>query len=209
MRSRSLIGTCLALVFCLLSLGAIAQSEGTSAASPDGVSHPIAIIDQDRLLSGSRYGQRMGQEIEAAGAALVAENRRIEGQLTEEELRLTAQRASMDADAFRPLAEEFDARVESIRAAQDVKSRALQAQAETARAAFFELVFPILVDLMRMRGAAVLMDNRAVLLSAEGIDITDAAIARIDREIGDGGDAPLIDLDGTTRLPPQTEGTAP
>ncbi len=209
MRSRSIIGTCLALVLYVVPPGAMAQSEGASAAPSAGASNPIAIIDQDRLLSGSRYGQRMGQEIEAAGAALVAENRRIEGQLTEEELRLTAQRANIDADAFRPLAEEFDARVESIRAAQEAKSRALQAQAEAARAEFFELVFPILVDLMRMRGAAVLMDNRAVLLSAEGIDITEAAIARIDREIGGGGDAPLIDLDGTTRLPPQTEGTAP
>ena len=136
MRSHSFIGTCLALVLCVIPPGAMAQSEGASAAPSAGASNPIAIIDQDRLLSASRYGQRMGQEIEAAGAALVAENRRIEGQLTEEELRLTAQRANMDADAFRPLAEEFDARVESIRAAQEAKSRALQAQAEAARAAF-------------------------------------------------------------------------
>jgi hypothetical protein len=41
------------------------------------------------------------------------------------------------------------------------------------------------------------MDNRALLLSAEGIDITDEAIALIDERLGDGGDAPLIDLDGT------------
>ncbi|MBF9060740.1 OmpH family outer membrane protein [Rhodobacterales bacterium HKCCSP123] len=164
---------------------------------------PIVVLNQERLLSQSLYGQRIQREVETAGAALSAENRRIEAQLTEEELRLTEQRATMSAEAFRPLAEEFDTRVEGIRAAQEAKSRALQSQAEAAQALFFEQVFPVLIVLMRERGAAVMMDNRAVLLSVEGADITDAAIALIDAEIGDGPDEPIIDLDGTASLPRQ------
>ena len=185
----------------------IAAAQGAQATPPNSAA--IVIIDQERLLTGSRYGQRIQQEVEEAGAALVAENRRIEAQLSDEELRLTEQRATMSADAFRPLAQEFNIRVEGIRAAQEAKSRALQAQAEAARTQFYELAFPVLVDLMRMRGASVLMDNRAVLLSVDGIDITEAAITRIDAEIGEGGDAPLIDLDGTRRLSPPNDGTTP
>jgi Skp family chaperone for outer membrane proteins len=168
---------------------------------------PIAVLNQERLLSQSLYGQRIQREVEAAGTALAAENRRIESQLTEEELRLTEQRATMTAEAFRPLAEEFDTRVEGIRAAQEAKSRALQSQAEAAQSLFFEQVFPVLIGLMRERGAAVLMDNRAVLLSVEGADITDDAIALIDSEIGEGPAEPLIDLDGTLALPrPRPDG---
>jgi Skp family chaperone for outer membrane proteins len=192
------------LALALAPLAATAQS-GLGAPAPP----QIVIIDQERLLSGSRYGQRIQAEVEEAGAALIAENRRIEGLLTEEELRLTAQRALMSAEDFRPLAEEFDSRVDEIRTAQDAKSRALQSQAEAARGRFFELAFPILVDLMRARGATVLMDNRAVLLSIEGIDITEAAIARIDLDIGDGGAAPLIDLDGTRRPEPRNQTGTP
>lgn len=157
----------------------------------------IAVINQERLLSGSAYGQRIGREVEAAGSALAAENRRIETQLTEEELRLTGLRRTMSPAEFRPLAAEFDTRVEGIRAAQEAKGRALQMQAEAAQLGFFETVFPILVALLESRGAAVLMDSRAVLLAGEGVDITDEAIARIDAEIGEGGPEPLIDLDGT------------
>lgn len=198
------------LFLALSPFASAAQTaQGVQVAPANTATPAIAIIDQERMLSGSRYGQRIQQEVEDAGAALVAENRRIEAQLTEEELSLTALRATMGADEFRPLAQEFNLRVEGIRAAQEAKSRALQAQAEAARVQFYELAFPVLVDLMRMRGAVVLMDNRAVLLSVEGIDITEAAILRIDNEIGDGGDAPLIDLDGTRSAPSQTEGTTP
>jgi Skp family chaperone for outer membrane proteins len=166
-----------------------------------GGAMPIVVLDQERLLSQSRYGQRIQREVEEAGAALSAENRRIEAQLVEEELALTEQRATMSAEEFRPLAEEFDIRVEGIRAAQEAKSRALQSQAEAAQARFFEEVFPILIGLLRERGASVLMDNRAVLLSAEGADITEAAVALVDAELGEGPEGPLIDLEGTGARP--------
>lgn len=183
----------------------LAQAQGTA---PGLEGQPIVVLNQERLLSQSLYGQRIQREVEAAGAALSSENRRIEAQLTEEELRLTEQRATMSAEAFRPLAEEFNTRVEGIRAAQEAKSRALQQQAEAAQGQFFEQVFPVLIGLMRERGAAVLMDNRAVLLSVEGADITDDAIALIDAEIGEGPPEPLIDLDGTASQPRPRPGEA-
>ena len=71
--------------------------------------------------------------------------------------------------------DEFDARVEEIRAAQEAKARDLTEQAEAAQARFFERAAPILLGIVRDRGAAVLMDSRAVLLSAERVDITGKA----------------------------------
>jgi hypothetical protein len=39
------------------------------------------------------------------------------------------------------------------------------------------------------------MDSRAVLLSAESVDITVEAIAEIDARLGEGGPDPLIEID--------------
>lgn len=189
--ARSIFGLILSLVLSCTGVGAVAQDVGAAPASA------VLVLNQERLLSQSLYGQRIQREVEAAGAALAAENRQIEAQLTEEELALTERRTQMTPEDFRPIAEEFDSRVNGIRAAQEAKGRALQQQADAAQQAFFETVFPILVEILRNRGASVLMDNRALLLSADGIDITDEAIALIDERLGDGGDAPLIDLDGT------------
>jgi Skp family chaperone for outer membrane proteins len=177
-----------------LAAGPVALAQGERAAAAT-----IVVVNQERLLSQSLYGQRIQREVEDAGVALASENRRIEAQLTEEELALTERRALMEPEAFRPVAEEFDARVNGIRAAQEAKGRALQQQAEAAQQAFFEIAFPILIEILRSRGASVLMDNRAVLLSADGIDITDEAVALIDARIGEGGPDPLIDLDGTAQ----------
>lgn len=197
--ARSLLGLILALVLSCTGSHAFAQDGGAAPASA------VLVLNQERLLSQSLYGQRIQREVEAAGAALAAENRQIEARLTEEELALTERRAEMAPEDFRPIAEEFDNRVNGIRAAQEAKGRALQQQAEAAQQAFFETVFPILVDILRNRGASVLMDNRALLLSADGIDITEDAIALIDERLGEGGDAPLIDLEGAG----ETDGSDP
>lgn len=191
-RARALLA---AIVMAAVPVTALAQDALPSVASA------ILVVNQERLLSQSRYGQRIQREVEAAGAALSAENRAIEARLTEEELALTERRAVMAPEVFRPIAEEFDTRVNAIRNAQEAKGRALQQQAEAAQAQFFEIAFPILVDILRDRGASILMDNRAVLLSADGVDITEDAIALIDARLGDGGPEPLIDLDGTAPQP--------
>lgn len=173
------------------------QSQMQTQAPPRAMPSGVLVLNQERLLAQSQYGQRIQRELEAASQALSQENREIEAQLTSEELRLTEQRPTMPPAEFRVLADEFDDRVEAIRSAQEAKNRSLQSQAEAAQARFFELSFPVLLDIVQGRGAAVLMDNRAVLLSAEGVDITDAALAGIDAAIGEGGAAPLIEIGGS------------
>jgi hypothetical protein len=125
-----------------------------------------------------------------ASARLAAENRRIEAALTDEELELTQLRETTEADAFREMADAFDTRVEAIRAAQEAKARNLTEQADSAQAQFFERVAPILLDIVRDRGAAVLMDSRAVL-----------AVGRSRRRDRDGhrGDRRALGEGGATR----------
>jgi len=155
----------------------------------------VLVLNQERLIAQTAYGRRIQAEIEAALAALAAQNRRIEADLTEEELELAELRGTMEPAEFRRLADAFDTRVEAIRDAQEAKARDLTGQAEQARTRFFERAAPVLLEIVRDRGAAVLMDNRAVLLSAESVDITDAAIAALNDNLGDGGPDPIIDVD--------------
>jgi Skp family chaperone for outer membrane proteins len=200
----------------LLSLAAafaISLTLAPPTAAQEGASPPLAgilILNQERLFAQSRYGQRIQRELEDASSGLAAENRRIEAALTEEELALTELRATTEPDAFREMADAFDTRVEAIRAAQEAKARALTAQADSAQVQFFERVAPILLDIVRARDAAVLMDSRAVLLSADRVDVTETAIAAIDTALGEGGPDPIISLDIDTEavLDPDGE-TAP
>ncbi|MGP1358930.1 OmpH family outer membrane protein [Roseicyclus sp.] len=178
----------------VIAMACLAAGHATAQqAEPSGAG--ILVINQERLIAQSLYGQRIQSELEAASGALSAENRRIEAQLTAEELDLTGMRDTLPAEEFRALADEFDTRVEAIRAAQEAKARDLTEQAEAAQVQFFERAAPILLGIVRERGAAVLMDSRAVLLSAERVDITEEAIDAIDASLGAGGEEPIIDVE--------------
>ena len=68
----------------------------------------ILTSQPDRLYSESAYGRRVAQEIEAEGAVLTAENRRIEAVLRTEEQQLAERRLTIEPATFRTLADAFD-----------------------------------------------------------------------------------------------------
>jgi Skp family chaperone for outer membrane proteins len=144
---------------------------------------PVLTIDAERLLAESAFGRALAAEVDAAARALAEENRRIEADLLAEEKDLTERRAMMSPDEFRPMADAFDEKVQRLRAEQDEKERALADLRESGRQRFFREAVPILSVIVRERGALVLLDRRDVFLSADAIDITDVAIARIDAAV--------------------------
>ncbi|MGB8813208.1 MAG: OmpH family outer membrane protein [Paracoccaceae bacterium] len=165
-----------------------APSETTApVASPRS---PVLTITQDRLFSGTLYGQAVQARIEAASQALQAENRKIEADLEAEESNLTTRRATLPPAEFRALADAFDTKVEGIRTAQDAKARALAKSQEQGRQLFFDTAVPILAALMAELGAVAILNKEAIVLSFDTIDITDRAIVRIDAVLGDGSKLP-------------------
>jgi Skp family chaperone for outer membrane proteins len=164
-----------------LSTGAPLAEEGLPTS-------PVLTLSQDKLFAGSLFGKAVQARIEELTRALQAENRKIEADLEAEERALTTRRASLAPEDFRALAEAFDTKVEGIRSAQDAKARTVTETREAERQRFLETAVPILAELMAERGAVAILDKGAIILSFDLIDVTDAAIARIDAELGDGGD---------------------
>lgn len=149
----------------------------------------LLTIDSDRLFSDTIFGVRLAQEIEEAAAALNAENTRIEQELTAEELALTEERPTLEAEAFRAKANAFDEKVQRIRNEQDTKARAIQDMQTNARQTFIAEISPILSTIAVERGAVAIIERRQVFLAADGIDITVEAIRRINAALGTGAEA--------------------
>lgn len=144
------------------------------------IESPILTIDSDRMFADSRYGQQTIRRIEALGAALAEENTRIQQDLEEEEQRLTDLRPTISPEEFRDLADAFDAKVQETRRRQDAKSRELNTSLENRRVVFLNSALPVLEQLMRETGAAVVLEQRSVFISSNLIDITQVAIERLD-----------------------------
>ena len=173
--------------FFAFPLAALAQDPPPPPAGTEApLRAPIVTLDRDRLFAESRMGQEVLAQYDRDSAALVAENRRLEQALEEEERQLTARRAAMAPAAFRPLAAEFDQRVEALREAQDAKSRAITRLRDERRVAFFETAVPVLGQLMLEIEALAIIDRGAIILTFDQLDITDMAIARLDAEFAAG-----------------------
>lgn len=165
------------LVLTLLLGSAVSPSIAQDAGA--GLRQSILTIDQDRLFQETGLGARSAASIETEVQALAAENARIEAELIEREQELTTRRPTLPAQEFRALADAFDADVQRIRNAQDEKARELNRLREVARQEFFSDVADIIYGIVRERGALVVLDRRDVFLSADSVDITDEAIARV------------------------------
>ena len=195
-----------ALVLTLaLALGPALGVSSASAQSVSPTSGSILTISSDRLYSESQFGKRIAQDLEEDGKTLAAENRRIEGLLTEEERQLTERRSTTEPQAFRDLADAFDAKVQSIRTEQDAKARALAQRSDHARGTFFRAARPVLGQLMQETGAGVILERSNVFLSSDATDVTDLAIRMIDETLGDGSD---LDTGEVKDPAAETPGTA-
>ncbi len=149
----------------------------------------LLTVHSDRLFSDSAYGRRVAREMEGRSAVLMAENRRIEAELRAEELDLAERRATTPQETFRALAQAFDQKVQETRRTQEAKFLEITTAREDARRAFRETSIPILEQIMVETGAAAILEQSSVLMSADAIDVTDLAIARIDASLGEGDES--------------------
>ena len=185
---------------------ALAQTD-----APQPPASAILTIDQDRLYNESAWGKRASRHLADISASLAAENRDLEAKLVIEEKELSDDRPKMDPEVFRKAADAFDTRVVALRRAQDAKGRAIGRIAEAERKAFYAAALPVMGEVLRERGAVVVLDSRAIFVSAESIDVTDDMIASIDTKIGAGENAadPAPETDPPADAPSADQPPAP
>ena len=105
------------IVFLVTTVGYV------SAQTANLPSTSVIIIDKQRVLSETLYGQRLMAEMRQMEQLQIADNKRLLQELELEEARLTKQRSSMDADEFRVLAVNFDEKVQFISNQQQAKNQ--------------------------------------------------------------------------------------
>ncbi|WP_104019030.1 OmpH family outer membrane protein [Roseovarius nitratireducens] len=186
MRAGLFLATFLALFWGGADAPARAQQLGV-------VQSDVLVIDIERLLEETAYGQKLQAGIEAERDALIARNDRVAAELEAEEQKLTELRATTPPDEFREMADAFDTKVTQLRRESERLSRELERQRDLAPVQFMRVVQPVLGEILNEADAVALLDVRSVILRAEVADVTDIAVSRIDARIGEGpepSDAP-------------------
>jgi Skp family chaperone for outer membrane proteins len=163
-------------------LAAALACAAVTAAAQDAT---FRILNEERLLRESRYGQAVLSELREAERQLEDENERIAAELAAEERALTEARADLTPEEFRARADEFDRRVEAIRAERNELSMELTRRSEAAAGRFFDEALPILLQMMAEEGLVAVLRPDALILGADWLDMTDQVIERLDATLGD------------------------
>ena len=186
---RRSVATALGVLAILAGPGGAQESaprltEDKGAQSPRvQVRSPILTVDSEQLFERSDVGQAILAEIQAAGASLQARNDEIVAELQAEEQSLTEQRPTMEPEAFRELADAFDEKAQRIRQERGNELEALNRRLDRERRGFLAAAAPIIEEIMQEAGAAVVVDQRDVLISNLAVDITAIAIRRINEQM--------------------------
>ena len=187
----------------IIALG-LGVPQGVAAQQLGVVTSDVIVIDAERLLSETDYGQRLQREIQAERDRLIAYNDRVASDLEAEEQALTEMRSESEPDAFREMADAFDAKVTQLRQDSERMSRELERRRDLAPLQFMRVVQPVLSELLQETEAVVLLDRRSVLLHAEVADVTDLAITRINATVGSGPQSlpePQPEENGAVEMP--------
>lgn len=154
----------------------------------EATQNPVVTVDLERLVSETQIGQYLSFQMSEEAQSLQAELDAIEAELSAEEEDLIKKRETLDLDEFRVLAKAFDEKAVRLRQEQQAKIQAITEESSRRRQDLLRSFVPVLSQVMRDRGAAVLLDRRSVVLDDRAsVDITDVAIMIIDQNTTETG----------------------
>jgi outer membrane protein len=170
--------TILALAFAGLALCAPAL---VTPALADPPQPKIVVIDRAAIMQFSKVGQDIARQMQnQAKADLSAQGRALQ----DEGRTLQQQVAILAPDVKQKRLDAFRAREQALQGAAQRKDDQLKAGFAQARQAMEQNLGPILQQLVKERGANLVLDKQAVVFAnASGFDITGDAINRLNQKM--------------------------
>lgn len=155
----------------------------TSNANVRGLKSSILVLSQDDLFNKSLPGRALLDFFEQRQKKLVSEATKIEQQFIAEEKKLTEQRLELKVVEFQILADEFDVRVEKMRQSRAEKDKELQQDYIVWKKNFFQIVLPIVRELMSQFDALIVLDtNNRGLIYDKKVNVTNFIIERLNED---------------------------
>lgn len=144
----------------------------------------ILVIDNNAILQFSKVGQDISRQIQAMSAQARKDLASRGNALQAEQATLQQQVAILSADVKAQKIKAFEAKQAALQADAAKREQMLQGGVNQARVAMQNALGPILQQILKERGANMLLDKQAVLFATDGsFDITADAINRLNQKM--------------------------
>ena len=155
----------------LFTASANAQAVGTAK---------IILVDFDRVTKESLVGKDVRAQIESRRITMEARAGELEKTLIDERNALQAQRTIIAPDAFEQKAKEFTAKQQAAQTEMTSKNQSLQRAAQQANSEIQRTLKPLVLAMMKEKGASIVLDKGLTYHSEGGMDVTTTIIERLD-----------------------------
>ena len=144
----------------------------------------IVVIDRAAILQFSKVGQDIAKQMQAAATQAKADLSGQAKSIQAEERTLQQQVAILAPDVKAKRLAAFQAKAQSLQGAAQRKDEQLKSAFAQARQAMEQQLGPILQQLVKERGANIVLDKQAVVFATQnGFDITADAINRLNQKL--------------------------
>lgn len=153
---------------------------GAAVATP---ATSVGVVDIQRLFRESAAGKSANQQLADLRARYQTEIAKIEERLRVEEAELNRARVSLPPDQFETKRRDLTRKVQETQRQVQERNTALDSAQAQARDEMLKVIQQIVIALMGERGFTLILDQAQVLLSHDGLNITQEALRRLDQQL--------------------------
>jgi outer membrane protein len=188
------------LHFRTLALAGFAACAFITPVLADPPQPKIVVINRSDILRFSKVGQDIQKQMQAAATQAKADLSGQAKSIQAEERTLQQQVAILAPDVKAKRVAAFQARAQSLQGAAQRKDEQLKAAFAQAQKAMEDALGPILQQIVKERGANIVLDKQAVVFATQGqFDITTDVINRLNQKLP----AFKINLNAQSAAPPK------
>jgi Skp family chaperone for outer membrane proteins len=145
----------------------------------------VAVIDIQQLLTESKAGKNIQDQLEKKKAAFLTIIGQEESKLREDEKTLSDQRASLSKEDFAKKANEFETKLNDTRRSAQDQKKALEESAVKALATLRDEIIAITKAISTEKGYSLIIAKQSVVLSDASYDITNEVMDRLNKKISE------------------------
>lgn len=184
--ARSVAAFAIAGAISIFVAGAASAQQPAPAKPAPAAGTPapvILVIDRNAILRASKVGQSIVQQVNAYSQAAEKEFKGQADSLRSQEQQLQQQIAILAPDVKAKKIKAFQAQQQAFQQKVQTRQTQIQGGVLQARQQVEKALGPILQGILRERHANLLFDRNAIVLGTVNVDITGAAIQRLDQKM--------------------------
>ena len=155
----------------------------TAAPPPPLPAPKILIIDRSEVLRRSAVGQSIMRQVQGLATKAEASLKARDAGLRSEGQQLQQQLAILSASVKAAKIKAFEVKQAALQRDVQAQQGLIQGGLNAARSQALGALGPILQRIVIERGANIMIDRNAIVVSANGFDVTDLAVARLNQAL--------------------------